>query len=98
MKINDEVIFTDQLLQKRTVGSQIEETRRSWEERCFWFWLLKMNFTDGIHRFTRSVAKRNRLREKYRIDTDSNRDREARYYHISMEHLNSYKASFTSNA
>ncbi|XP_016982919.2 uncharacterized protein LOC108047313 [Drosophila rhopaloa] len=110
MKINEEVIFTDQLLHHRSVGSQIEETRRSWEERCSWFPAAQRELygrysqiykeclrTYGNDHFE-YYANRNRLREEYRVNTNSYRDRQARDSQISMDHINFYKASKTSNS
>ncbi|XP_016964368.1 uncharacterized protein LOC108034103 [Drosophila biarmipes] len=110
MKIYEEVIYTDQLLHHRTVGSQIEETRRTWEQRCSWFPTAQREFyghyaqiykeclrTYGNDHFE-YYAKRNRLREEFRRETKSYRESKTRDSEISMDHVALYKATATSNA
>ncbi|XP_017000864.1 uncharacterized protein [Drosophila takahashii] len=109
MKGYDQVIFTDELLHHRTVGSQIEETRRTWEERCSWFPAAQRNlyarcseiYEECLEKYGNDhfefYANRNRLREEHRVNTKSYRDREQRKSQRSMDHLKDYKASPTSN-
>ncbi|KAI8043066.1 uncharacterized protein LOC128262245 [Drosophila gunungcola] len=109
MKGYDQVIFTNELLHHRSVGSQIEETRRTWEERCSWFPAAQRDlysrcskiYEECLEKYGNKnyefYANRNRLRVEHRVNTKSYRDREERRSHMSMEHLKGYKASPTSN-
>ncbi|XP_070073385.1 uncharacterized protein [Drosophila takahashii] len=109
MKIYEEVIFTDQLLHHRTVGSQIEETRRTWEERCSWFPTAQRELYERYAQIYKEClktygndhfeyyAKRNRLREEFRLETNSYRQSQSRDSEIPMDHIALYKASSTSN-
>ncbi|XP_065722497.2 uncharacterized protein [Drosophila suzukii] len=110
MKIYEEVIFTDQLLHHRTVGSQIEETRRTWEQRCSWFPAAQREYYERYAQIYKEClstygndhfeyyAKRNRLREDFRLETNSYKESKTRDSEISMDHVAFYKATPTSNA
>jgi len=109
MKVYDQVIFTDELLHHRSVGSQIKETRRTWEERCSWFPAAQRNlyarcseiYEECLEKYGNNhfefYAERNRLREEHRVNTSSYKDREKRKSQRSMDHLKGYRASPTSN-
>ncbi|XP_017050379.1 uncharacterized protein LOC108094347 [Drosophila ficusphila] len=110
MKGYDQVIFTHELLHHRTVGSQIEETRRTWQEHCSWFPAAQRDlysryaeiYDECLRKYGNNhfefYAKRNRLNEEYRLNTQSSIDRRKRISKISMDHLKDCKASRTSNA
>ncbi|XP_017086707.1 uncharacterized protein LOC108118485 [Drosophila eugracilis] len=110
MKIYEEVIFTDQLLHQRTVGSQIEETRRTWEKLCSWYPEAQRQhyeqyaeiYRDSLKKYGNNhfeyYANRNRLREKHRYYTRSFEERRSKIKYFSMDHLIFYKAPRTSNA
>nr|ACM86247.1 MIP04048p [Drosophila melanogaster] len=105
----DQVIFTAELLHHRTVGSQIEETRRHWEERCSWFPAAQRNmasrcseiYKESLEKYGNDYyefyANRNRLKEEHRVNTKSYKRRERRRSHRPMDHLKDYRVSPTSN-
>uniref|UniRef100_A0A6P4FBR2 Uncharacterized protein LOC108047315 n=1 Tax=Drosophila rhopaloa TaxID=1041015 RepID=A0A6P4FBR2_DRORH len=109
MKGYDQVIFTNELLYHRSVGSKIQETRRSWEERCSWFPAAQRElygrcseiYEECLKKYGNDhyeyYLKRNRLREEHRVNTKSYKIRETRKSERCMAHLKGYKASLTSN-
>ncbi|XP_020809233.1 uncharacterized protein LOC110184930 [Drosophila serrata] len=109
MKMNEEVIFTDQLLHHRCVGSQIEKTRDTWEKQCSWFVNAQNSFynryaeiyAECLDKYGNDnfeyYARRNRLREDFLIYTETEIERRRRDSEISMEHMKNCRASRTTN-
>ncbi|KAH8283096.1 hypothetical protein KR054_012058 [Drosophila jambulina] len=109
MKMYEEVIYTDQLLHHRCVGSQIEKTRDTWNKRCSWFpeaqnaYYSRVGeiYAESFEKYGNDnfeyYAKRNRLREDLLVYTRSSVEKRRRETEISMGHLGQCRASPTTN-
>ncbi|KAH8246330.1 hypothetical protein KR038_000626 [Drosophila bunnanda] len=109
MKMNEEVIYTDQLLHHRCVGSQIEKTRNTWEKQCSWFVDAQSSFygryaeiyAESLKKYGNDnfeyYARRNRLREDLLVYTQTQMARRSRESEISMDHIKNCRASRTTN-
>lgn len=109
MKMYEEVIYTDQLLHHRCVGSQIEETRRTWDRMCSWFPEAQKQHYDRYYEIYAEClekygndhfeyyARRNRLTDEHTANTQTARERERRDSEISMDHIKYSRASPTTN-
>ncbi|KAH8308247.1 hypothetical protein KR059_009074 [Drosophila kikkawai] len=109
MKMNEEVIYTDQLLHHRCVSSQIEKTRDSWNRTASWYPEAQKQFYDryaeiyaeSLEKYGNDTyeyyARRNRLRDEYLVNTRAARAQNRRETEISMNHIKRCRASPTTN-
>lgn len=104
-----EIIFMDQLLHHRSVASQIQVTRSTWQKRSSWFPSAQREqysqisrvYDDCLNKYgTESFeyyAKRIRLRKEFTENARSTIQKKERKAETSMEHLKGYKVPRTSN-
>ncbi|KAH8413176.1 hypothetical protein KR009_008644, partial [Drosophila setifemur] len=109
IKMYEEIIFMDQLLHHRSVASQIQETRATWQKRSSWYPAAQREYysayssiyDDCLKKYGDDhfeyYAKRNRLRSELRTNTRATLQQQAKDEDISMDHLNGYKAPKTTN-
>lgn len=109
MKGYEEVIFTDQLLHHRCVGQQIQATRTAWEKNCAWFPVAQRNlyarypeiYEECLEKYGNDhfeyYANRIRMRGQYRVKTKSYLQRQLKESEISMDHIDGYVVSPTTN-
>ncbi|KAH8249345.1 hypothetical protein KR032_008678, partial [Drosophila birchii] len=108
-KMYGEVIYTDQLLHHRCVGSQIQKTRDTWEKQCNWYPAAQQQYYNRYAQIYAECldkygndnyeyyAKRNRLREELLIFTQAESERRERISEVSMDHIKNCRASRTTN-
>ncbi|KAH8269713.1 hypothetical protein KR018_001628 [Drosophila ironensis] len=104
----EEIIFMDQLLQFRSVASQVQDSRITWDNQSSWFPAAQREYysqygkiyEQSLQQYGEKIfgiyADRIRLIRDYRPDTRASMDMD-KDNDISMDHLKGYKIPRTTN-